>query len=130
MASQSAPVVTPPEIYPASPGVVPNFTNPHVRTGGHIVVSSGFLPLSTLLLALRLYTKIHVMRAFGWDDITILCAWLCAVPVCATYLRGLQIGFGAHIWNLTICHAEEVTKGIEFPQLSVSITRAAIPIII
>ncbi|CAL8580201.1 hypothetical protein XPA_005933 [Xanthoria parietina] len=110
MASQSAPVVTSPGIYPAPPGVVPNFTNPHVRTGGHIVLSSVFLPLSTLVLALRLYTKIHVMRAFGWDDIMILCAWLCTVPVCAIYVRGLQIGFGAHIWNLTIYHAEEVTK--------------------
>ena len=55
-------------IVPPPPGVVPNFVNPHRVTGGVVPVSAVFLTLSTIALAIRLYTKIGIIKIFGAED--------------------------------------------------------------
>ena len=54
--------------FPPPPGIVPNFTNPDYISGGIIPISAVFLTPSTLFLALRIYTRVHILRIFLADD--------------------------------------------------------------
>lgn len=62
-----------------------------------------FIPLSTIFLALRLYTKARIINVVGWEDIAMIGAWLCTAghEACVIYAiqkRTLDI----HTWNMTI----------------------------
>ena len=60
--SNSSGVVSPP------PGVTPDFnSSPWLLTANRIAVVVG-VALCTLSLLMRLYTKAHILRKFGWDD--------------------------------------------------------------
>lgn len=63
------PSVQPVGVVPPPPGVTPNFVNPERKywTANHAIVITG-LGISTSFLAMRLFTKIHVQRNFGFDD--------------------------------------------------------------
>lgn len=96
----SAPV-TPPGIFPAPPGVTPNYTNPEIRSFGIVPLGALFTTLSTIVLALRLYTKARIIRIFGWDDISITVGWMSTVALAGIWIRSIHIGNGAHLWNMT-----------------------------
>lgn len=50
------------------PGVVPNFVNPH-NMYTQIVVSDGVcFGVATVVVALRLFTKVRITHDMGWDD--------------------------------------------------------------
>ena len=53
----------------APPGVEVHYEHaPNGRGIGYIVVSILLLLISTIIVALRFYTKIILIRAPGWDD--------------------------------------------------------------
>ena len=53
---------------PPPPGVTPNFDHPE-QGGTHVVVLGLVgIPISTLFLAMRLYTKARINRSFGSED--------------------------------------------------------------
>lgn len=59
------------ENYPAvppPPGVTPNFVDPETRAPVVIVFSAISLGLMWPVLATRTYTKVWILRSFGWDD--------------------------------------------------------------
>lgn len=78
------PAVDPP------PGVISNFDNPASRGQGVIVAGVVLLLLSLLFVSIRLYTRIWVTRALGWDDCTFLrpsrvaaaTRFVCLVSIC------------------------------------------------
>ena len=53
---------------PAPPGVKPNFKNPDYISGGIVPLSAVFVTFSTLFLAIRLYTKLRIIKVFGSED--------------------------------------------------------------
>ena len=53
---------------PPPPGVKPNFKNPAYISGGIVPLSAVFVTLSTLFLAIRLYTKLRIIKVFGSED--------------------------------------------------------------
>ncbi|KAI4267330.1 MAG: hypothetical protein LQ337_008409 [Flavoplaca oasis] len=63
MASSSSRGVVPP---PA--GVEANFVNPEYRSGGIVPITAVFVTLSTVFLALRIYTKARIIKIFGLED--------------------------------------------------------------
>ena len=63
------PVTVP--LAPAPPGVTPNFVNPGNRTWEVYVTSAVCLAVTTLLVALRFYAKIFVIKQMTRDDCTI-----------------------------------------------------------
>ncbi|KAL8648494.1 MAG: hypothetical protein Q9226_005971 [Calogaya cf. arnoldii] len=99
--SESAPV-EPPGVFPAPPGVTPNFVNPTVRTCGMIPLICVFLTLSTVSLVLRLYTKVRIIRVWGLEDIAVTLGWMCTTVMMAIFWWGLSLGAGAHIWNMKL----------------------------
>jgi len=55
------------------PGVIPNFENPESR--GHLVIiaTAILLPITTFILALRIYTRVVLVRYLGSDDCKLIC---------------------------------------------------------
>lgn len=64
----------PVEVYTHWP--TPNYVNPTSRGHGMSIVSGIFLPLSVVVVCLRVYRTKQV-RQFGWDDGLIVMAAVC-----------------------------------------------------
>ncbi|OJJ33425.1 hypothetical protein ASPWEDRAFT_43485 [Aspergillus wentii DTO 134E9] len=91
-------------IYPPPPGVTPTFDpdNAYLWTANKAVITAGLI-LSTSSLVLRVYTKAHLLHKFGWDDVSIICAWIFAVATQAMAIYGFRKGgLGLHKWDLTV----------------------------
>ncbi|KAL8765142.1 MAG: hypothetical protein Q9209_007690 [Squamulea sp. 1 TL-2023] len=112
--SSSSPFGVPfPGLFPSPPGVQPNSVDPEQRSGGAVPLIAVLLTLSTIFLIVRLYTKLWIVKALGWDDVGILAAWLCNVVSTASYLRTLRFGPGIHIWNIRIDLFSPYLKPVE-----------------
>lgn len=107
--SDTAPVV-PPGIFPPPPGVTANFVNPPQHTNGLVPLIGVFLTLSTIFLALRLYTKAFLLRILGWEDVAIVVAWMADIVFMAFYIRGIQLNASSHIWNFTMATFPEYAR--------------------
>jgi hypothetical protein len=60
----------PPEVLLSWP--TPNYINPPTRSHGVLIASILFLALSTIVTALRLYTRLRITRTAGLDDILVV----------------------------------------------------------
>ena len=61
--------------FPPPAGIKPNFANADHVSGGIVPISVVFLTLSTLVLALRVYTKIRILRASHAEDCKSKAVW-------------------------------------------------------
>ncbi|KAL8843896.1 MAG: hypothetical protein Q9176_001591 [Flavoplaca citrina] len=71
-------------IIPPPAGVEANFVNPEYRSGGIVPIIAVFFTLSTVFLALRIYTKARIIKIFGLEDMQ------------------QKYGNGIHMWNITV----------------------------
>ena len=55
-------------IIPPPPGVTPNYVDPYSLQRYDILCQIVCLTVSTLLVCMRLYTKVRVLRRLGSDD--------------------------------------------------------------
>ncbi|KAL4809832.1 hypothetical protein BDV18DRAFT_150340 [Aspergillus unguis] len=88
---------------PVPPGETydPDFSQPWLYYESRAIVIAGLL-LCTLCLLLRVYTKAALLRAFGWDDVCIIGAWVFSIVTQALCLYGYNHGgIGIHVWNIT-----------------------------
>lgn len=53
---------------PAPSGVTPNFINPYSIQTSLVISGVLCLALTTLTTAIRLYTKLLIVKAHGWPD--------------------------------------------------------------
>ena len=58
----AVPVAAPP------PGVTPDFTDPQSRSNIAVAVCTASLVATFLIFALRVYTRLRVVRCFRYDD--------------------------------------------------------------
>ena len=56
----------------APPGVIPNFSDPPSSYDAAVAINIVFLALSTLTLAMRIYTKARIMHQMALADCTTL----------------------------------------------------------
>ncbi|KAL2268831.1 hypothetical protein VTJ83DRAFT_3677 [Remersonia thermophila] len=56
--------------------------------------------LSTIFVALRLYSKITRTRHLWWDDYFIFAAWVLLVVSCSTTTANARLGFGLHTYEV------------------------------
>ncbi|KAF4553971.1 Hypothetical protein D9617_5g068460 [Elsinoe fawcettii] len=87
-----------------------------------IVITSVLLAVSTLTVSLRTYVRLFLTRTFGWDDTTMLLAWLAFLTTCVlTYIciasESLFVRTG-HL-NMPITHLVQV---IRFSNAAYSLT--------
>ena len=55
---------------PPPPGITPNFVNPPSTQTTIIAIMVACLVVTTVCVALRLYTKLYVLQKLGWEDRT------------------------------------------------------------
>ncbi|KAH6718755.1 hypothetical protein BKA61DRAFT_596203 [Leptodontidium sp. MPI-SDFR-AT-0119] len=88
------PLVTRQEIVgvlPPPAGVRPNFEHPEFIGHHLIIVIAIFLPLASLVIALRIYTRRVIVNAIGYDD-----------SLSITSIVHLHYGLGVHMWDVPI----------------------------
>ncbi|KAL5043936.1 hypothetical protein BDW71DRAFT_110439 [Aspergillus fruticulosus] len=89
----------------------PNYVNPPTRSHGVLIASIIFLTLSTIITALRLYTRLRITRTAGLDDILVVLG-LCfgigmAVILC---IATENWGWVRHIWDVPLDWISMVSK--------------------
>ncbi|CAF9923628.1 hypothetical protein IMSHALPRED_005975 [Imshaugia aleurites] len=84
------------------PGITANSIQLDRVPGGIVPVSAVFLSLSTVFLALRLYTKIRIVPPIRADDYIVLFAWLLSVVYGATSLERQNKGNGVQLWDVPL----------------------------
>ncbi|MCJ1380188.1 hypothetical protein MMC17_003291 [Xylographa soralifera] len=94
---------------PAPPGITPNFIDPP-RDSAPLILTIVFLTLSVVFVSMRLFTRVVLLRGFGWDDATCLIAT--QFRVYETPLLKSESGFfidadlvvshglGTNLWNI------------------------------
>ncbi|KAI4600981.1 hypothetical protein KJ359_013146 [Pestalotiopsis sp. 9143b] len=80
----------------------PNYHDPVRRGPTGQIVSIILAVVAAVVLAMRMYTRLRVVRSFGLDDVLILVAFIpsIALTVCSIYAE-YQLGWDVHIWDLS-----------------------------
>ncbi|KAF2687354.1 hypothetical protein K458DRAFT_429292 [Lentithecium fluviatile CBS 122367] len=88
---------------PPPSGVKSNFVNPETQAPQCIAIVSIFLGIMIITLAMRLYTRIYVVKRTGWDDWTALLAGVSGASVTGVVIATLCMGvFGPHTWDVPV----------------------------
>jgi len=58
----------------------PNYANPTTRGLTNLIVISTLLGFVTVVLAVRIYTRIRISKGFGLDDVLIVLAYVRTAP--------------------------------------------------
>ncbi|KAL9597906.1 MAG: hypothetical protein Q9219_004859 [cf. Caloplaca sp. 3 TL-2023] len=101
----ASPAGLPPDqigVVPPPPGITPNFKNPQYHSGGIVPLACVFIPLAAIFMALRVYTKVRIIKVFGLEDWTIIVAYLCTVFISIDCLVQQKYGNGIHEWDITL----------------------------
>jgi hypothetical protein len=91
---------------------LPNYVNPtDVRGPGILIVTGIFFPIAALMVGLRIFTRLHLSKAFGIDDMFLLAAIAPAFAIAV--LTGVAVthwGWNRHIWDVPL---DMVTLGLK-----------------
>ncbi|KAK6332590.1 hypothetical protein TWF730_004249 [Orbilia blumenaviensis] len=99
----------------------PNTINPP-RKGHYLLPLIGILfAMSTIATALRIYTRLFVLRTFGHDDILILPAYLAALAIIIAEIKSLEAGWGLHVWDFLLEQARLLVISGYVVQVSVGV---------
>jgi hypothetical protein len=78
-----------------------------------ITVYAGTLAAATFCLALRLWTRIKIVRSVWLDDYALIGAWLADIGFFVCCIQWMKYGFGRHLWNVSLAdvvkYAENAT---------------------
>ncbi|KAF2265547.1 hypothetical protein CC78DRAFT_579039 [Lojkania enalia] len=94
-ATSSLPAMPPPA------GLTPNFENPPSQAYIVYIVMSLCLALVTLLVAVRIYTRIRIAKPLWWDDLASLLAWIFFLGLIGVTFGAVRCGGGVDIWNVS-----------------------------
>ncbi|EFE38714.1 hypothetical protein TRV_06640 [Trichophyton verrucosum HKI 0517] len=80
----------------------PNYDNPPEVHGPAIIIMTAiFMPLMLAIIGIRIFTRIRILRSFGWDDIFIIAA---ALPTLGcgiiTTTAAITLGWNRHIYDV------------------------------
>jgi hypothetical protein len=53
-----------------------------------LAVYTLFLVLTTVFVSMRMYCRLYIQKAFGWDDGFALCAWVSYVGILGNVAQG------------------------------------------
>ncbi|TIC97517.1 hypothetical protein CH35J_007496 [Colletotrichum higginsianum] len=88
-----------------SDAAAPPTTSTDNRNALVIGVSSAFMAITVLFMALRVYIRGYILRAWGLDDSMFIWASILAIAQCAVVQCSATYGaFGSHVW--TVPHSE------------------------
>ncbi|EZF31966.1 hypothetical protein TMEN_9324 [Trichophyton mentagrophytes] len=84
----------------------PNYENPsEVRGPLVIILNSIFASLMLFVIFIRIFSRIHVSKSFGWDDVFIIAA---VIPTLGcgtiTILGSIKYGWNRHVYDVPFAH--------------------------
>lgn len=92
-----------------------DFDHPaHVRGPAILVMVAVFAPLMISVVAARTYSRIHIVKEFGADDMFILAALPNALGLAMVGIYTTEnIGWKKHVWDMAT-RQDLLTKGLRF----------------
>ncbi|KAF2018748.1 hypothetical protein BU24DRAFT_488821 [Aaosphaeria arxii CBS 175.79] len=88
---------------PPPPGLVPNFSHPPRSLGYGIRAYAAFsAALCSVLISIRLFTRIIILRKLEIDDYTCIFSWVFLVALTVLCQFTVINGAGLHQWNMSI----------------------------
>lgn len=75
-----------------------------------LVVALIFTTIASIVVTLRVYIRVWVKRAFGWDDALIIFSLLLAIVSTAFNIPEVIAGYGQHIHHLSLHQLSEALK--------------------
>ncbi|KAK8058879.1 hypothetical protein PG994_009327 [Apiospora phragmitis] len=89
----------PPEVVASWP--VPDYKHPRRQGPAGEIVVYVLTAIVTVMIAIRMYTRIHITRGFGMDDGFIMAAYLFATGFTGIAILAKQtVGWGLHIYDV------------------------------
>ncbi|KAH6618479.1 hypothetical protein C7974DRAFT_415853 [Boeremia exigua] len=85
---------------PASPSSSPNLTPEYIAfTNAHVLLAQAgsVFAIAALVVILRIYVRLRMVRSFGNDDWTMVLAMLLATGTFVCYVLEVPLGLGKHI---------------------------------
>ncbi|KAF9699863.1 hypothetical protein EKO04_002284 [Ascochyta lentis] len=89
-----APALPPPD------GVVPHFDHPHNLSQPGLAVLQ--LTVTTVVVGIRVYTKLGVVKKMLAEDYWLIVAWICFVGLHVIVFMSEALPLGVHQWDLTV----------------------------
>ncbi|KAH6706333.1 hypothetical protein BKA61DRAFT_558837 [Leptodontidium sp. MPI-SDFR-AT-0119] len=87
---------------PPPPGVTPNFVNPEYIGHQVVVVNGIFLFLATVVVVLRMYSRLYLISSAGIEDYSVFVGWILSVAFTIICLFSCKYGLGVHLWNIPL----------------------------
>ncbi|QPC70596.1 hypothetical protein HYE68_001348 [Fusarium pseudograminearum] len=85
---------------PPPEGVTPDFDGSSPLQKSIVVIYSCTFAVATILLMLRLYTGIVIVRKLDWDIPLIILSWGVSMGFFIGVMLAIPSGFGKHLWNV------------------------------
>ncbi|KAH9904349.1 hypothetical protein F4778DRAFT_789932 [Xylariomycetidae sp. FL2044] len=107
----------------APEGVIPSYDHPRLRNDVTIPVLVISLTLTTVLFALRLYSRLFVVKKFRLEDYIGLAGYMTYIASCVVISVGVhKKGFLAHQWDLLMERFVEVLKFVQAESTAYNLT--------
>ncbi|KKK18675.1 hypothetical protein P175DRAFT_0536098 [Aspergillus ochraceoroseus IBT 24754] len=88
---------------PPPPGIEPEFDNPPSQLAGNIALHVVFLTVVTVAVAMRLFTRLRVLRStLGIDDIFCIASFCLTAAFSGLMITCYSRGIGRHMWDVPI----------------------------
>ncbi|KAL8854573.1 MAG: hypothetical protein Q9221_000608 [Calogaya cf. arnoldii] len=95
MMDASVPALPPPL------GTLSNFKSPDSQSYVTVIPCAVIVGIMIILVFVRMYTKVYILKSVGWDDYTCIFAALSSLAFLGFLMALYQLGFGVHQWNIT-----------------------------
>ncbi|KAK2877177.1 hypothetical protein FQN49_001371 [Arthroderma sp. PD_2] len=84
----------------------PNYVNPtDVRGPLIIILTAIFAPLTLIVVLIRVFTRLHISKSFGADDIFIVAAAIPAIACGIITVKGsIEFGWSRHVYDVPFEH--------------------------
>ncbi|KAI9708243.1 MAG: hypothetical protein M1820_004197 [Bogoriella megaspora] len=93
-------------------------------------VSIALMVIASILVALRLYVKIFLIKKFQYTDVVTILAWLFTIALCVTFLIVFRYGYGRHGWDISLQNFQDWAYFININEIlyqpTMCITKVAI----
>jgi len=84
------------------------------RDSSNIIFNSILFPIASILIGIRVYSRLRVSRGFGIDDCLIVAAVIpTAIFSVISLVLELQMGWNRHIWDVNISELHIITLGLK-----------------
>ena len=92
--------IAPPEVMETWPK--PNYENPESRQGLLFGFEIPLIIITSIAMALRMYTRAFLTRSIGADDWLMLGATIIGVALAIVNCSSCQFGLGLHLWDWSV----------------------------